>query len=264
MLHLYHGTTSVCAAKVRLALHEKALDWTGEVLDLQRGDQLRPEYRALNPNAVVPTLVHDGRVIIESTLIIAYLDDAFPSPALMPEEPYWRALARLWMKKIDDHLHPACSTVSYAIAFRNALLNKSPEEIEAKLQAMPDAAYRERQRLAISHGLDAPHVPPALRRYDQYVGEMEEALSASRYLAGDRYSLADIAITPYFLRADMLGLDRLWSGRRPNVSAWYARIRERPSFQQALLQWIGDADRERLRVSPDEVWPKVEAILARR
>ena len=65
MLYLYHGTTSVCAIKVRLTLAEKALPWEGEVLWLQRGDQYRPEYLKLNPNAVVPTLVHDDKVIIE-------------------------------------------------------------------------------------------------------------------------------------------------------------------------------------------------------
>ena len=65
MLYLYHGTTSVCAIKVRLALAEKALPWQGEVLWLQRGDQYRPDYLKLNPNAVVPTLVHDGKAIIE-------------------------------------------------------------------------------------------------------------------------------------------------------------------------------------------------------
>jgi glutathione S-transferase len=78
MLYLYHGTTSVCAIKVRLTIAEKALPWEGEVLWLQRGDQYRPDYLKLNPNAVVPTLVHDGKVIIESTLIMEYLDENFP------------------------------------------------------------------------------------------------------------------------------------------------------------------------------------------
>ena len=102
MIYLYHGSTSVCAIKARLTLAEKNLPWDGEVLDLQRGDQHRPDYAKLNPNHVVPTLVHDGRVLIESTLIIEYLDEAFPAHPLMPADPYLRARARLWMKKIDD------------------------------------------------------------------------------------------------------------------------------------------------------------------
>ena len=98
--------------KARLALEEKELAWESELLNLQRGDQHQPAYLKLNPNAVVPTLVHDGRVLIESTLIIEYLDEAFPGTALMPAEPYLRAQARLFMKKIDDYLHAATSTVT--------------------------------------------------------------------------------------------------------------------------------------------------------
>ena len=78
MLFLYHGETAVCAAKVRLALAEKQLAWDGQVLDLQRGDQFAPEYIKLNPNSVVPTLVHEGHgfreVLIESTVINEYLE----------------------------------------------------------------------------------------------------------------------------------------------------------------------------------------------
>src|SRR5580692_9014115 len=109
MLYIYQGSTSVCSVKVRLALEEKGLPFEGEILDLQRGDQHRPDYAKLNPNEVVPTLVHDGKLLIESTLILEYLDEAFPAPPLMPPAPVSRPPARLFMKKIDDYLHAACS-----------------------------------------------------------------------------------------------------------------------------------------------------------
>jgi glutathione S-transferase len=264
MLYLYHGTTSVCAIKARLTLAEKELAWEGEVLDLQRGDQHRPEYAKLNPNHVVPTLVHDGRVLIESTLIIEYLDETFPKPALMPTDPYARAQARLWMKKIDDYLHAACSTVTFAIAFRKVLLRKTPEELEARFAAMPDPAYRERQRLSIQHGVAAPHVPPALRAFDRYFGEMEQALSSAPYLAGDAYSLADAAATPYVNRAAALGMDRMWVGRRPHLEDWFARIRARPSFAPAVTQWLTDADRDRFDIARDQIWAEITTALAAR
>src|SRR3982074_3779971 len=94
MLILYHAGPSVCAIKVRLVMNEKRLPCDGKILDLRRGDQFRPEYLKLNPNAVVPTLIHDGRTINESTIIIEYLDEAFPSPTLMSTDPYQRAVAR--------------------------------------------------------------------------------------------------------------------------------------------------------------------------
>ncbi|HEX3969907.1 MAG TPA: glutathione S-transferase N-terminal domain-containing protein, partial [Stellaceae bacterium] len=125
MLYLYQGSTSVCSVKVRIALEEKGLAFEGEILDLQRGDQHRPDYAKLNPNEVVPTLVHDGKVLIESTLIIEYLDEEFPKPPLMPNDPALGHRARLFMKKIDDYLHAACSTVTFATANRKVLVQKS-------------------------------------------------------------------------------------------------------------------------------------------
>jgi glutathione S-transferase len=260
MLYLYHGTTSVCSVKVRLALEEKGLAWTGEVLDLQRGDQHRPDYAKLNPNEVVPTLVHDGKTVIESTLIIEYLDDAFPPPPLMPADAYGRAMARLWMKRIDDYLHAACSTVTFATANRKVLLRKTPEELEAHLERVPDPAYRERQRLAVAHGLSAPHVAQAVRHYDKYLGEMEAALGRSPFLAGENYSLADAAATPYVNRAEMLGMEGLWHAR-PRVAAWLDRMRRRPSFEAAVTRWLGDADRDRFDVPRDETRQKLREIL---
>ena len=260
MLYLYHGTTSVCSAKVRLVLGEKDLPWDGEILDLQRGDQHRPDYKRINPNAVVPTLIHDGKVVIESTLIIEYLNDAFPSTPLLPADAYQRAIARLWMKRIDDHLHPACSTVSYAIAFREALLKRPKDEIEARFAAMPDPVYRERQRLAVEKGVEAPHVLPALRHYDTYIGDMERTLSQSPYLAGNDYSLADIAVTPYIVRAEMLAMDGLWNNR-PHVADWYKRIRARPNFEPGVNKYLTAKEQARFEIPREHTWVKIKAVL---
>jgi ganglioside-induced differentiation-associated protein 1 len=260
MLYLYHGTTSVCAIKARLALHEKGLEWDGELLDLHRGDQHRPEYLKLNPNGVVPTLVHDGRVIIESTLIIEYLDEVFRDPPLMPADPYQRAQARLWMKKIDDYLHATCSAVTFAIAFRQGLLKKTPEELEARFKNTPDPAYRERQLLSVMHGIAAPHVAPAVKNYDKYVGEMEVALRRTPYLVGEAYSLADLAATSYVNRAEMLAMDGLWSSR-PHVADWLRRIRERPSYDLAITEYLTEADKDRFDIPREETAQKVREIL---
>jgi glutathione S-transferase len=261
MLYLYHGSTSVCSIKVRLALAEKELDWEGEVLNLQRGDQHRPEYARLNPNEVVPTLSHDGRIVIESTLIAEYLDETFAQPPLMPADPYARAIARLWMKKVDDYLHASCSAITFATANRKVLLRKSPAELEAHLASIPDPAYRERQRLSIERGLAADHVAQAVRNYDKYIGGMEATLARQPYLAGEWYSLADAAATPYVNRAEMLGMDRLWVESRPHVTDWLARIRARPSFDTAITRWLSDADRERFDIPRNETWHAVREIL---
>lgn len=130
MLELYHNDMSVCAQKVRFALAEKKLAWEGHHLNLRAGDQQEPEYLKLNPNAVVPTLVDDGNIIIESTVICEYLDDAYPEPKLKPVNAVGRARMRLWTKQLDEGVHAATSVVSSAIAFRYQKLAIGMEALE--------------------------------------------------------------------------------------------------------------------------------------
>jgi glutathione S-transferase len=263
MLFLYHGDTSVCASKARLVLAEKDLAWEGKLLDLRKGEQHAPSYLKLNPNAVVPTLVHDGKVVVESTVIIEYLDEAFPSPPLMPGEPFRRAQARLWMKKIDDTLHAACSALTFAVAFRPVMRRMDAKDLEAHLARIPDPAYRERQRLSIELGLDAPHVAQAVRQHERFIGEMEHALQSSRWLAGDEYSLADAAATPYLHRAELLGMEGLWA-TRPHVAEWLSCVRARRSFEPGITEWFSDEARKRFDVPRADIWAKVRTILEAR
>jgi len=98
MLTLYHFWSSTCSRKVRITLAEKGLDWESHHIDIvTKLDNLEPDYVKLNPNGVVPTLDHDGKIIIESNIIIEYLDDTFPEVSLKPEDTYQRALMRLWL-----------------------------------------------------------------------------------------------------------------------------------------------------------------------
>ena len=85
MLILYDGTTSVCAVKVRLILAEKNVEFESRNIDLRNGEQFSLDYLKLNPNAVVPTLVDGENVIIESSVIMQYLEDLVPEKTLLPK-----------------------------------------------------------------------------------------------------------------------------------------------------------------------------------
>ena len=121
-LVLYHHGSSACAGKVRFALAEKALSWTSRYVDILRGEQFAPEYVALNPKAVVPTLVHDGAVIVESTVICEYLEEAFTERPIYPRASLERARVRVWTKAVDEELHPACSAITYVVSHRHTIL----------------------------------------------------------------------------------------------------------------------------------------------
>jgi len=229
-LELYHNDMSVCAQKVRLVLAEKGIAPTLHHFNLRKGDQFAPDYLKLNPNGVVPTLVHDGRVVIESTLIAEYLDEAFPAKPLRPADLVDRAAMRIWASIPDQGLHAACGTVSSAVAFRHQYLALGPEELERNIAETPDAARRERKRVTIEKGLDAPFAGDAMRTYDGVLARMETRLGHGKpWLIGEHYTLADVAMTPYVTRLAHLHFDGMWA-KRPKLAAWYERIQARPNY----------------------------------
>jgi glutathione S-transferase len=258
MLALYHGRTSVCSVKARLALVEKGVTFDSKLMTL-RGDQFEPDYLKLNPNAVVPTIVHDGKVVIESTVIMHYVDEAFPGPVLTPADPPARARMRLIEKLMDEYVHVSCMTLTFATANRGHLMKLSPQEMETELAKSPDPKRSEIKRQVVTHGLDAPLVKDALRHHQKLFAMMEEALKSGPYLAGADWSLADAAATPYIWRLDKLKLAKLWEARA-SIAAWYDRIRARPSFKTAIEDWVSADDNSRYTSQPDP-WPKVSAIL---
>src|SRR6202167_6773237 len=99
---LHNAPQSTCSQRVRFVLNAKKLPFTEVKLDLLAGDQLKPDYLALNPNGVVPTLDHDGAIVTDSSVIIEYLDEIVPEPAkFTPELPVLRARMRALMHFID-------------------------------------------------------------------------------------------------------------------------------------------------------------------
>lgn len=259
MIELYHNVNSVCAQKVRMALIEKGVEVEERVLTL-RGDQFDPDYMKLNPNAVVPTLVHDGVPIIESSAILYYLDEAFPGPALMPSDPQARHRVRLFNKLIDEYVHNACTTLTFATAFRPRLMQLSPEQREAEYAKTPSKKRAELKRDVISHGLDSGYVLEAIDNHEKLLKMVDESSKKGPYLAGERYSLADAAVIPYILRLELLKLSKLWD-RHPGVAAWWDRVRHRPSTDQAIWSRMGEADWAPFRSIAADPWPKVQSLL---
>lgn len=260
MLKLYHNDMSVCAQKVRLVLAEKNLEAKLIYLNLRKGDQLEAAYLKLNPNGVVPTLVHDGRVVIESTLIAEYLDEAFPATSMRPSDLVDRAAMRIFASIPDQGLHAACGTVSTVVAFRHQYLALSPAELKRNIEETPDAARRERKRLGIEKGMEAPFVPDALRLYDGVLGKMEARLQHGKpFLMGDQYTLADVAMTPYVTRLAHLHFDGMWA-KRPKVAAWHERIQSRPNYR-AIRDFINPGYMTLFDQHGPEAWKKARAML---
>ena len=239
-MRLYHNPISTCSQKVRMVLHEKGLAFDDTVLDLQQGEQFEPGYQALNPNAVVPTLEDQGSVMIESTLINEYLDDAYPTKPLKPAAAVERHRMRLFCKHIDDALHPACGVITYAIGVRPGLLQRPRADVDALLAKIPNAARREARRSVIDQGVEAVVFCDAMLTHQMIFDQANALLSAQEWLAGSTFSLADCALMPYVIRIDHLSQGHEID-RREHLQRWYAAIQQRPAFTQAVTNWASPA-----------------------
>ena len=126
---------------------------------------------------------------------------------------------------------------------------------------MPDPGRRARQQAVYRDGLEAPIVHDAARTYDRFFRDLEDALANRPYLCGPDWSLADGAATPYVNRAKDLGLLPIWTGACPRVMDWFARIRARPSFEQAVTRYFTERDANNFAGVDKDAPDKVRAIL---
>ena len=258
---LYHANISTCSQKVRLALAEKEVEFESAVLNLRAGDQYQPDYRQLNPNAVVPTLVNGDDVIIESTVINEYVDDAFDGPALRPATPAQRAAMRCWTKQLDEGIHAAIVILSFCIAFRIDFQDRTDEEMAAFYARMNNPVKERFYREALARGLDHEGIPGAVNRFRKLLSDMDAALSGRDWLSGEAFSLADIGLIPYLLRLEHLGLAGMWSGLS-GVTGWYDRVRQRPSYDTAIVDWLVPAAVSGMQEAGKQAWSRVREILA--
>jgi glutathione S-transferase len=232
MLELYNFSQSTCSLKVRLCLEEKSLDWTDRRLVSKNHDHLSDWYLKLNPNGVVPTLIHDGRVVFESSVILQYLDQVFPAVPLAPADAYGQAKMRAWLAFVDAVPTPAVRYPSFQFG---GLLHKfqamSDEQFEEQVSRRPVKAafYKKMDR---RRGFSPDELDAAYQALRNTAGRMDWmfAENGGPWLLGADYGLADIAVAPLLDRVEDLGLEWLWEENHPKVADWLARIQARPAY----------------------------------
>jgi glutathione S-transferase len=236
MLELYHDWSAVCCLKVRLCLAEKNLAWESRVIDLLKLEQLKSEYLRLNSNGVVPTLVHDGNALWESSLINEYLNEVFPAVNLVPDHPVEKARMRYWVKFEDDVLFPIVGSATVNLIIRQALSGLPKDLVEERLTQHPNPDRAAVLRNALNKPeVDVQAVEDANQRMDKALERMERRLSEAPWFAGETYSLADTASAALIERLEELNFMGLWKNK-PAVKNWIDRVKARPAYQIALLQ----------------------------
>jgi len=227
---LYNAPQSTCSQRVRFVLNAKQLPFREVKLDLLAGDQFKPDYLALNPNGVVPTLDHDGAIVTDSSVIIEYLDEITPgAPSFTPRDPVERGKMRALMRFIDEVPAAAVRVPTYNLAFLPRFAAMSEDEFIGFAESKP---LRKEFMLAMGrNGFPQKDMDAATQRLRRSYERMNADIgnSGGPWLLGRDISLADIAVMPSIVRMADLGRAADWHDL-PRVQRWYDAIRAHPAF----------------------------------
>ena len=182
----------------------------------------------------MPTLEHDGRIIIDSNIILEYLDDFFPDSPLKPKDPFERSQMRIWLDKSETLVHKNVNILSWNRRHMPRMKHLSHEQHLKILQKFPNPETRRMRIRRLEHGVSDTDEEFAKERLSDFMDKMEEELNKGTWLTGDNFSLADIAIAPFIERFEANNLvDLIDFRKRPKIGSWWGKMKSRESYQTA-------------------------------
>jgi glutathione S-transferase len=240
-VHVLHFIGSSCSQKLRVFLNLKKIQWQSHPIDLPSNENMQPWFLGINPRGLVPVLVHDGAVHIESNDIIQYLEQRCPTPRLIPAGHENEVAALL---KHEDDLHLDLRTLSFRFVFAPLGPPKPAAALESYIAngagTVQGAKDHEKQvqiefwqRAAREGFTDAQARASALKFRDEF-DALDKTLAKQAYLMGDDLSVLDIAWLIYEHRLSLAGypFERL----HPHVHSWAERLRALPEFAKEISQ----------------------------
>ncbi|NJK58573.1 MAG: glutathione S-transferase family protein [Pleurocapsa sp. SU_5_0] len=243
MLELYNAFDSLCSQKVKLVLAEKNLEWKNHSLNLLTFENLQPSYIRLNPKGVVPTLIHDGKVITDSAVIVRYLDKQFPHPLLTPTEPLLQEKMKSWINlqnqfPMRELMYGNYQGIEGAVLRRSVQIKQKllPQLMQAnpELKEQYEAKFNDVRQWNFSIQ-DANEIATINAKIEPMLAQLEEQLSQTDWLCGATYSLADAVWTAVLNRLGELKFGYLWADdTHPALKAYLSRVKARPSFRKAI------------------------------
>jgi len=231
MLTLYHWEPNANSGKPMLALAEKGVDYQSHYLDLLRFDQHQPEYLKINPDGTIPALVHDGRVLTESTPMMEYVDEMFPGPALRPADALERWRMRWWMRFFDSYFGPSVSMIGWSIFVGPSVRGRDPAELRAAIDRIPLESRRIAWRKAMFNEFSAEELAESRRRVQFGIRALETHLDRHPWIAGRSYSLGDINGFNLGFGLPLSQPEHCNDRITPRIMEWLRKIYERPATQ---------------------------------
>jgi glutathione S-transferase len=238
-VHVLHFAGSSCSQKLRIFLNLKGIAWESHLVDLPTNENFTPWFLGINPRGLVPVLVHNGTVHIESNDIITYLEKTFPTPRLIPagHENEVGALLRH-----EDDLHLDFRTLSFRFVFDRPGPPKSAQALASYaangsgtvqgLQDREKAMQIEFWERAAREGFTDQAARAAAQKFRTEFEALDRRLTAQPYLMGEGLSVLDIA---WFIYANRLALGGYPMARlHPRVAAWLGKLAARPEFAKEV------------------------------
>ncbi len=233
MLELHHWEPSVDSGEPLICLKEKRLPFESRYVDLLQWQQHRPEFLRLNPSGQVPVLVHDGRAITESGLVMLYLEEAFPERPLVPSSLAEQYEVHFWIKYVEERMAPYVTLLGWHGITRPALQRATLDGGRRTLEQLPQER-RELWEKALDDAYSDEEIALAGDSLAAAARKLERALERSEWLAGGTYSLADIAVVLTARALRVVAPDLLSAGRAPRTLEWLRRLEARPAIRETL------------------------------
>jgi glutathione S-transferase len=240
-IHLLHFGGSVCSQKIRISLKLKGVDWESHMVDLTKGENLSEWFMGINPRGLVPVLVDNGKVIIESNDVLEYIEEKFPEPALIPRD-LSEETKRLLKEEDDLHLDIRAISMRFFFPYMKPRPDEALEEYAnhgtGTVGGVPDphkqVEIEFHRDMQANNGVTDERIQSAASRFRSIYDRMNSQLEQSPYLQGEHISFVDIAWYIYTVRLTGAGypLHRL----HPAVGTWFDALDANPIFHDEI-QW---------------------------
>jgi glutathione S-transferase len=236
-IHLLNFANSSCSQKLRIYLNLKNINWKSHEVNLATGQNYSNWFLGINPKGLVPVLVDDGNVEIESNDILLYLEKKYPNPKLIPEIDSTKIKNEL---SEEDDLHIDIRNIAYRYMF-NGLGKKSQKKLDnfEKYEFTADSEFIEHKNKEVEFyrnygesGISDEAIKESLSKFDQKYQNFNLQLDQSKYLKGDEISILDIAWFIYTYRLYISGFP--FKDKYPNVLRWYLELFNRSEFRNEL------------------------------
>jgi len=234
-MHLYHGAISNCSMRVRMTLCEKGLDWTSHHLDLKKKENISDDYFGINPKGLVPTLVDNGVVHVESNEIIDYLDSTYPEPSLRVEDGEAEMLE--WLELATSMHVPAVKPYVYATMIQKKVQKTAAEEKKYQELQTNEELKNFHSKHAGGNAFGEEDVARAKKKLEECFTKLDSTLEGKDWIMGDQFTLADISWIP--LHFVLIGCGYPFE-KYKNITRWAKAFESKESYQEGIIKWCPD------------------------